>query len=323
MPAKLGGHMGPQPLRSAEHLRGFPHLTGADKTKVSLANQLYQAAIRILQVCMILGCLVSIENPARSWLWALLAVLVKDTDDQKFITWFANLESVYFDACAHGSLRDKRTKLLATQGLFTSLAADCPQNHAHASWQPYKSDQGVMFPTAAEAEYPGILCKRMAACVLEAAALQGVKPSPSRRLKDLLRLGLGQQSIKHHPMVPEYKEFLHLEAVSTNPAHKLLAAPPQHGELNTEQQHFDEQCVPEEGPTKRSRTTFKYGVWHEPEEFLQKALGVSHPIDQDSFLHQITKDAIVHVVGTCPTKLAKDRLSWILLLADATFSLAY
>jgi len=131
--------MGPQPLRSAEHLRGFPHLTGADKTKVDLANQLYQSAIRILQVCMILGCLVSIENPARSWLWALLAVLVKDTNDQQFITWFANLESVYFDACAHGSLRDKRTKLLATQGLFTSLAADCPQNHAHASWQPYKT----------------------------------------------------------------------------------------------------------------------------------------------------------------------------------------
>ena len=155
-----------------------------------------------------------------------------------------------------------------------------------------------MFPTAAEAEYPGILCKRMAACVLEAAALQGVKPSPSRRLKDLLRLGLGQQSIKHQPLVPEYKEFLHLDAVSMNPAHKLLSAPLQHGELNTEQQYFDEQYVPEEGPTKRSRTTFKYGVWHEPEEFLQKALDVSHPIDQDSFLHQITKDAIIHVVGT-------------------------
>ena len=166
-----------------------------------------------------------------------------------------------------------------------------------------------MFPTAAEAEYPGILCKRMAACVLDAAALQGVKPTPSRRLKDLLRLGLGQQSIKHQPLVPEYKGFLHLDAASMNPAHKLLAAPPQHGELNTEQQHFDEQYVPEEGPTKRSRTTFKYGVWHEPEEFLQKALDVSHPIDQDSFLHQITKDAIIHVVGTCPTKLAKDRLS--------------
>ena len=42
--------MGPQPLRSAEHLRGFPHLTGADKIKVDLANQLYNSAIRILQI---------------------------------------------------------------------------------------------------------------------------------------------------------------------------------------------------------------------------------------------------------------------------------
>ena len=117
--------MGPQPLRSAEHLRGFPHLAGADKIKVDLANQLYKSAIRILQICMALGCLVSIENPARSWLWALLAILVKDTNDQLFISWFANLESIYFDACAHGSLRDKRTKLLAIQGVFTSLAADC------------------------------------------------------------------------------------------------------------------------------------------------------------------------------------------------------
>jgi len=162
--------MGPQPLRSVEHLRGFPHLTGADKTKVDLANKLYNSAIRILHICMVLGCLVSIENPARSWLWALLAVLVKDTNDQLFISWFASLESIYFDACAHGSMRDKRTKLLATQGVFTSLAEDCPQNHVHASWQPYKSDQGVIFPTAAEAEYSSTLCKRMADCVLEASA---------------------------------------------------------------------------------------------------------------------------------------------------------
>ena len=306
MPSKLGGHMGPQPLRSAEHLRGFPHLTGADKIKVDLANQLYNSAIRILQICMVLGCLVSIENPARSWLWALLAVLVKDTNDQLFISWFANLESIYFDACAHGSLRDKRTKLLATQGVFTSLAADCPQSHVHASWQPYKSDQGVIFPTAAEAEYPSTLCKRMADCVLEASVQMGVQPTPSLRLKDLLRLGLGQQSIRHPPLVPEYKEFIHLSDISKHPAHKLLAAPPHHGETNTEQQ-----LDPEAGAVKRPRTTFKYGVWHEPEEFLKKAQEAKHPIDQDSFLHQITKDAIVQVVGTCPTKLAKERLSTV------------
>ena len=305
MPSKLGGHMGPQPLRDAEHLLGFPTLTGADKTKVELANQLYRSAIRILQICMYLGCLVSIENPARSWLWALLALLVKETKQPDFMSWYSNLESVYFDACAHGSLRDKRTKPLATQNLFAPLAADCPGGHTHASWQPYKSEQGVIFPTAAEAEYHSVLCKRMAQCVLDAAANMGVEPSPSSRLKDLLKLGLGHQSIKHQPLVPEYKEFAYHDNAITNPAYKLLAAPPQQGAHKTEQ-HGEEN-----GPNKRCRTTFKYGVWHEPEEFLQKAIETKHPIDQDSFLHQVTKDAIAQVVSSCPTKLAKERLATV------------
>ena len=306
MPSKLGGHMGPQPLRSAEHLLGFPTLTGADETKVNLANQLYRSAIRILQICMFLGCLVSIENPARSWLWALLAVLVKETGNLQFISWFSELESVYFDACAHGSLRDKRTKLLATPGAFTLLAADCPGNHKHASWQPYRSEHGVVFPTAAEAEYPSILCKRMAQCVLDQVVLRGIKPVPSKRLKDLLKLGLGSQSLKHPPLVPEYKEFAYLDDATPNPAYKLLAAPPQRGPTT-----LSSTSETEEAPNKRARTTFKYGIWHEPEEFLQKAVDAKHPIDQDSFLHQITKDAIAQVVGTCPTKMAKDRLSTV------------
>ena len=50
MPKSMGGHMGPQPLRDADNLLGLPHLCGADLTKVTLANQLYRAAIVILQL---------------------------------------------------------------------------------------------------------------------------------------------------------------------------------------------------------------------------------------------------------------------------------
>ena len=45
--------------------------------------------------------------------------------------------------------------------------------------------------------------------------------------------------------------------------------------------------------------------------FLQKAIEAKHPIDQDSLLHQVTKDAITQVVSTCPTKLAKGRLATV------------
>ena len=55
MPKSMGGHMGPQPLRDADNLLGLPHLHGADLTKVTLANQLYRAAIVILQLCFVFG----------------------------------------------------------------------------------------------------------------------------------------------------------------------------------------------------------------------------------------------------------------------------
>ena len=303
MPATLGGHTGPKPLRNADHLLGLPNLTGADQAKIEGSNHLYKAAIRLLQVCMSLGCLVSIENPARSWLWPLLALLVKTTQNSEFITWFSNLESVYFDACAHGSSRDKRTKLLSTPGLFTSLAADCSQDHQHASWQPYKDEHGVIFPTAAEAEYPKVLCDRMAQCVLSMVSNMGVKPHISPRLKDLLKMTMGHQNVRHPPLIPEYKMYVHTESEETNPAYKLLAAPFPTGADDTEQHEIHEK------PTKRSRTTYKYGVWHSPEEFLQRSSTVYHPVDHESSLHQITKDTIISVVQSCPIQLAKERLA--------------
>ena len=221
----------------------------------------------------------------------------------EFVEWFSALASVYFDACAHGSSRDKRTKLLATSGLFTSLEAVCPQNHTHASWQPYQTEQGIAFPTAAEAEYPALLCNRMATCVSDMAKTVGVVPQVSFRLKDLLKLNLGQQTVRHPPLIPEYKEYIHAETTMSDTAYKLLAAPPVTGEQTTEQ--HDSQ----ESPSKRAGTTFKYGVWHSPEEFWQKATHVLHPMDHDSVLHPITTDAIHKVVHTCPTKLAKERLA--------------
>ena len=119
-----------------------------------------------------------------------------------------SLESTYFDACAHGSLRDKRTKLLATQGVFTSLAADCPpkpcacimatlqeRSGCHISLQQQR--QNIQAPYASA--WP-------IACLRHQLTL-GVRPTPSLKLEDFLRLGLGQQSIRHPPLVPEYKEF--------------------------------------------------------------------------------------------------------------------
>ena len=244
MPKSMGGHIGPQPLRDADDLLGLPHLCGADLTQATLANQLYRAAIVILQLCFALGCLVSIQNPGRSWLWPLLALLVHETQDQPFMLWYSKLETVYFDACAHGSSRDKRTELLAMSDLFSTLAIDCSKDHQHASWQPFRSEHGVVFPTAMEAEYPPLLCNRMAECVRKSAEQMGVIPSLQPRLKELLNLSLGHQTLRHEPLIPEYAMVFHTDAPIQHESHKLLSAPFSQGHHSTEQP--EETQVPQE-----------------------------------------------------------------------------
>lgn len=89
----------PAPLRDELHLLGKPNLKPHDKIKVGKANQIYANAVFLLQICFELNCIVSIENPARSWLWPLLAMLVKETGRTDFIQWYFSLVSTMFDAC--------------------------------------------------------------------------------------------------------------------------------------------------------------------------------------------------------------------------------
>jgi len=82
--------------------------------------------------------MVSIENPARSWLWPLLAMLVKETGRADFIQWYFSLVSTMFDACMHGSTRDKSTTILGSPGVFESLGIRCDKSHSHQAWSATK-----------------------------------------------------------------------------------------------------------------------------------------------------------------------------------------
>ena len=179
--------------------RGYHrYITGSDLMKVQAANALYQAAVTLLEICMQLKCCITIENPLRSWLWMLLAHYIKQSGNQALIDWYSNLECVTFDACAHGSDRDKRTKLLATPGVFSDLEQYCPKNHQHASWAPYKVHNRLVSPTATEAEYPSLLCSRMSACVQQFAASHEINLMLEPKLKDLMKLNWASNPFDGH-----------------------------------------------------------------------------------------------------------------------------
>ena len=270
LPKHLQHRRAPQPLRSEEHLEGMPSLTGSDLLKVQTANSLYKASVVILEVCRRIGCCITIENPLRSWLWMLLAHYVRLTGNQALIEWYSALECVMFDACAHGSDRDKRTKLLATPTVFSDLEQYCSQDHQHASWAPYQHNGKLCFPTASEAEYPPLLWTRIADCVLKFASSRGVVVSKSHKLKDLMKLQLGQQSIRHPPLIPEFKDFVFLEKSSDEPHLKLLAAPYNQGQQQLEQPHSLEEATTETTTRPSGRQMYKYGVWHSQPNFWRK-----------------------------------------------------
>ena len=157
----------PKQLRDESHLLGRPNLSPWDSEKVHTANLIYRHAVVLLQVCFALSCIVSIENPTRSWLWPLMAKLIKEANDPVLAEHYFALVAVCFDSCMHGGLRAKSTMLLSTAGVFESLALRCDHSHSHLPWGLTQTNGAWTFDTAAEAAYPSLLCVRLAACVVQ------------------------------------------------------------------------------------------------------------------------------------------------------------
>lgn len=301
LPKRLqGSFTAPPPLRSAEHLMGLPHLTGVNLAKVTQANKLYANAVVFLYTCYVLGIGVSVENPQRSWLWGVLLQLVKGYNDAGFLQWYTSLERVDFHACMHGSKRAKKTRLLATAGLFTTLAAECDGGHEHMPWTIEPQGRGLKFATADEAQYPTLLCVRMVQCLVHSATEAGLQLVSQPTKAQQTRHSLGNQTIKSKPLVPEFQQFIHTECEIATPGHKLLASPLPGG-TNTE--------MP---ASKRVRKTFKYGVQWRPEEFLEQAKLTSHPRSPQKMLPDYMKEAMFQVLTTTAVEAAKHRLQVIL-----------
>lgn len=166
---KAAGAPEPAPLRNFEHLLGVPGLKGSDLVRVESANRIYMNAVLLLFECFILQIHVILENPSRSWLWAVLAKLVKEFNNKDFSDWFFSLYDVDFDACMHGGERQKSTRFKTSSSCLQHLALACDGRHEHKAWTISLGLSSWQFSTAAEAEYPALLCQRVAKAFAEIA----------------------------------------------------------------------------------------------------------------------------------------------------------
>ena len=123
--------------------------------------------------------------------------------------------STSFHNCMHGGKRKKLTKWWSNKNVFEPLACVCDGKHGHAQWNPIQDGQGLRFPTAEEAAYPHLLCKRVVDLVVQHALQKGAVQTDTldtqlstsvstshRWILDMLPKGK-----KLRPLVSEFKSY--------------------------------------------------------------------------------------------------------------------
>ena len=259
------GAPSPRPLRDHNHLFGLPDLSPREQEQIDAANLLYRTAVSLLVVCFHLQCIVSIENPRRSWLWQILAVLVKQHSDVEFRAWYFAMVAVHFDACMHGGLHDKATTFLCVPDVFDSLSLQCDGQHQHAEWT-------IDFHNSAwssEAEYPRLLCQRYVACLLqrvEARCLASARIS-------LREESLAMQNRQHRrskQLIPEYLVVHDLPSGCALSDNQKIVRP----HIAGAQAEVDSA-----GADKAGGGTVKVGTLMPCEEHVKRALALEHPMD--------------------------------------------
>ena len=100
----------------------------------------------------------------------------------------------------HGGTRNKLTTWWATQDIFGELSILCDGRHEHAKWNPKPVGKHLSFPTAEEAAYPLLLCKRLVAILLAYARHMGAEQHNT--LQDQL-----PASTVTSPLVSEFQDY--------------------------------------------------------------------------------------------------------------------
>ena len=299
---------GPKPLRSLLHPWGLPNLPAEDQARVDSANEIYRRTAEFCQSLHrrspITGF--TIENPLHSWMW--------------YLPPFQELQQLHtlvsFDACRHGSSRNKATALLTNVSCVSDLSGPCPGCATHAPWGRTASG----YATASEAAYPRLLCERILACVDAHAAAKDVVPQPGATTPLAEARAAAHTQPRGRKFAPLISEFAHTMSVqvSSEPpldskncllhdwhcvpcGSKLLRVSVERGGQDTRALATDQ---PADNPCR----FFLFGVYRSPEAFLREASLLKHPFDVARALPDGMMKALYTVLVDGPVAVVRTRL---------------
>ena len=152
---------GPQPVRDAEHPRGFPKawLSVAQIEEVRAANYMTLQCVRLGELAMAKDVGFAIENP-RPWPGRGCASMFEFEEFVELIR-RPGVRCVDFHQCMHGAETAKPTRVVFCGVELDSLAAKC--NHpARDWWCEYKDNNGRWVGEWQHASHPRLVRSRTA-----------------------------------------------------------------------------------------------------------------------------------------------------------------
>ena len=291
---------GPRPLRSLQYPMGLPFLRGRDLERVQLANKIYLATADFCAWLSNRNIYWSVENPGRSYLWELPC----------FIRLRSLAQFFDFDSCMHGGARAKFTSFLSnSEGLFP-LCLRCDGSHQHLPWGLLPDGT---FPTAQEAEYPLLLCERIAQVIYQAALDRGfLAPTSMDQSSSLQVNSMAVQSQPRSAMPPYLPEFAYVTEVLVTKEEPSLDSK---GKL-TKPFH----SVP--AGAKRLKTVRKrvgmdtgifmmFGVYRKPWDFVDAVMKLPHPFDLFCDVPDCVLKLIFMMLTKGPIEMAQYRMQKI------------
>ena len=143
---------GPQPVRDAKHVMGFPWLSGEMKSRLRQSNSMALKALKRGEQAESQKLYWTLEHPYNSWLWEF-TIIKKLQARQQF-------QHAVGSHCCWGGSREKWYSFFGNiPALAQFLNVDCPGHEGLQDYQVTQREDGLLhYPTEEEAEYPWELC---------------------------------------------------------------------------------------------------------------------------------------------------------------------
>ena len=179
------------------------------------------------------------------------------------------------DACEYGSMHKKGPAFLSNF-FALRLQKRCTGTHVHKEWKVQRTDSGEWrFDTAAEAEYPSILAREIAASFMEQLLPTGLFSIQDGLGDHAARLGSASQPrhTRGPLLLSEFKTKVQITCTAADEPPEFIpeaASAPWQG-VPVGAKRLDIQPIAvEKGEVGWLRVT--YGVYFNPKEFVDKAL---------------------------------------------------